>query len=110
MRAEDFLDSQSSGENLGSAADFLDANPANKPGFVTTAKRTSGQMASAAGITAEDVFGKNSITQGIRDWGEKTQADNPAGVQSFSDIADKPGLYVKESLGNTLPQMAPQAV
>ncbi len=110
MRAEDFLDSQSSGENLGSAADFLDANPANKPGFVTTAKRTAGQMASASGITAEDVFGKNSITQGIRDWGEKTLADNQAGVQSFSDIADKPGLYVKESLGNTLPQMAPQAV
>ena len=82
----------------------------NKPGFATTVKRTVGQMASAAGITGEDVVGEGGIASGIRQWGKDTQAENPAGVQSFSDIADKPGLYVKESLGNSVPQMAPQAI
>ena len=79
-----------------------------EPGFTSAIKRTAGQMASAAGLTAEDVVGKNDVTQSIRDWGKEVQEANPAGIQAAGDVIDRPGQWAKESSGSMLAQMGPQ--
>jgi len=75
------------------------------PGLVSAVKRTGGQMAESTARTAEDVFGKNKITDAIQNWGRDVQAENPAGIGSLSDIAAHPLLAVKEGVGNMAAQM-----
>ena len=89
-------------------AEDIPAKPKEEPGFTSAIKRTAGQMASAAGLTAEDVVGKNGVTQAVRDWGQEVQAANPAGIQAAGDVIDRPGQWVKESSGSMLTQMGPQ--
>ena len=79
-------------------------------GFVPAFKRTIGNMASTAGVTGEDVLGKNSITSGLQEWGKGVEEANKPGITSLSDIPKKPGTYVTESLANMGAQLAPQGI
>lgn len=77
----------------------------NDPGFWTTVKRTGGQMLGGAGEVVGDVFGDREnalarMAEGIID-------RNPSGINSLQDIADKPGLAVKEASGNALTFLVP---
>src|SRR5574340_453946 len=76
----------------------------NAPGFVSTMKRTGGQMISGLGTTIEDVTGPNALTKGLTDTGRGTVERNPSAISGLSDVIDKPWETVKESVG----QMAPQ--
>src|SRR5574340_731582 len=76
----------------------------NAPGFVSTMKRTGGQMISGLGTTIEDVTGPNALTKGLTDTGRGIVERNPSAISGLSDVIDKPWETVKESVG----QMAPQ--
>ena len=85
---------------------FADLVPKpNPPGLISTIKRTGANMASTAATAVDDVTGKNSITQGVIDWGKGVEERNPAGIQSLSDIANNPLLTIKEGVGNMVAQM-----
>jgi len=87
--------------------DLIPGHPsyASSPGFVSTIKRTAGQMAETTGIATQDVFGFNPISRALRDWGSEVQERNPSGISSLRDIATNPLLAVKEGIGSTAAQM-----
>lgn len=74
-------------------------------GFVPTIKRTGGKMLSGVGIAAEDIAGKNVISDYLRRKGEDIVAENPAAIGSLRDIVEQPGMAVKEAVGQMVPQI-----
>ena len=89
----------------GSIADFP-----NAPGFVSTVKRTAGQMLTTGATSIEDLTGPNAATAAVRRVGQGVIDNNPAGIQSIGDIADSPWLATREALGQLVPQVAAAAL
>lgn len=75
------------------------------PGFLTTLKRSGGQMLGGLGEVVGDVAGdpENALARMADD----IIARNPSGVNSLADIADKPGLALKEASANVLTFLVP---
>lgn len=81
----------------------------NDPGFLSTIKRTGGQMLTTGATSIEDLTGPNRVTQAVRDTGQGIIDRNPAGIQSLGDIASSPWLTVKEAVGQFVPQVGAAA-
>lgn len=77
----------------------------NEPGFGTTIKRSVGQMAAGLGVPLRDVGWENNP---LSRYGERLIAENPSGVNSFEDIADKPWLALREAVAQGLAFVGPQ--
>ena len=75
------------------------------PGFLTTLKRSGGQVLGGLGEIVGDVSGdqENALARMADD----IIARNPSGVNSLSDIADNPVLAAKEAGANALTFLVP---
>ena len=93
----------------GAIDSFLGTEAPNDPGFVSTIKRTGGQMLTTGATSIEDLTGPNAVTNKVRSVGQGIIDRNPAGIQSLSDIAESPWLTVKEAVGQFVPQVGAAA-
>lgn len=75
------------------------------PGFVPTLKRSAAQFAGGVGEVYGDVSGNRN--NGLSRFAQDVEFRNPSGVNSLSDIVDKPGLAVKEAVANGLTFIVP---
>jgi len=69
-----------------------------KGGFINAAKNVAGSTLSGTGHVLKDV-GLESVGNSAIAKGKEIQDNNPAAVNSFSDIAKNPGTWVAESAG-----------
>ena len=81
----------------------------NDPGFLSTIKRTGGQMLTTGATSIEGFTGPNRVTQAVRDTGQGIIDRNPAGIESLGDVVSKPWLAVKEATGQLVPQVGAAA-
>ena len=88
----------------GSITDFP-----NAPGFVSTVKRTAGQMLTTGATSLEDITGPNAVTGAVRSTGQGIIDRNPAGINSLSDVIESPWLTAKEAVGQFVPQIGAAA-
>lgn len=76
--------------------------PVKKPGIlIPSVKRTAGQMVGATGVALEDLGLKTRLPE----VGEAIVEANPAQIQKPSDILEKPGTFLGESVSEMLPQL-----
>ena len=88
----------------GSITDFP-----NAPGFLSTVKRTAGQMLTTGATSIEDITGPNAVTGAVRSAGQGIIDRNPAGINSLSDVIESPWLTAKEAVGQFVPQIGAAA-
>jgi len=82
----------------------------SEPGFVSTVKRTAGQMLTTGATSIEGLTGgPNAVTEKVRSVGQGIIDRNPGGINSLSDVVDRPGLAVRETLGQLAPQIGAAA-
>lgn len=76
--------------------------PSEKPGIlVPSIKRTAGQMVGATGVALEDLGLKTRLPE----IGRAVTEAYPAQIQKPSDILEKPGTFLKESVSEMIPQL-----
>lgn len=81
----------------------------NAPGFLSTVKRTAGQMLTTGATSIEDITGPNAVTGAVRSAGQGIIDRNPAGINSLSDVIESPWLTAKEAVGQFVPQIGAAA-
>jgi soluble lytic murein transglycosylase-like protein len=81
-----------------SELDNYDPTPKTKGGFINAATNVAGSTLSGTGHVLKDI-GLESVGNSAIAKGKEIQDNNPAAVNSFSDIAKNPGTWVAESAG-----------
>lgn len=76
----------------------------SEPKKSSSLKRGAGQVLAEAGQTAVDITG-GAIGKGMLESGQALARENPAEVTEPGQIAEKPGTFVKETIGEQLPRM-----
>ena len=85
----------------------LTESPADESGgFLSSAKQIVGSTIRGAGQVAADFIPGVDQDNAVKRYGQEMIEANPTAVDSFSDIADKPGTAVAEATGNAVGSMA----
>jgi hypothetical protein len=80
--------------------------PSEKPGIlIPSIKRTAGQMVGATGVALEDLGLKTRLPE----IGKAITEAYPAQIQQPSDILEKPGTFLGESVSEMIPQLGAYA-
>lgn len=69
-------------------------------GFVASAKQSVGSLIKGAGQAAADFIPGVGQDNAVKQYGQSVIDANPTAVKSLGDIADKPGMAVREAAGN----------
>lgn len=80
--------------------DELQIKPPEPGGFVASAKQSVGSLIKGAGQAAADFIPGVSQGNAVQRYGQSVIDANPTAVHSLGDIADKPGMAVREAAGN----------
>ena len=75
-------------------------------GFRAAAKQVLGSTVKGAGEVAADFIPGVSAVNPLTRYGQEVIDANPTSIQGLADIPAKPGLFVREALGNVGPSVA----
>ena len=88
----------SANDSFGEFLDNYDPTPKPKGGFINAATNVAGSTLSGTGHVLKDI-GLEAVGNSAIAKGKEIQDNNPAAVNSLSDIAKNPGTWVAESAG-----------